>query len=232
MKIIHLSDLHLPRHFDARHSQKINQALQIAQNISADAMVLSGDLIDGGTHQDYLRLLNLLDIGVPIYAVAGNHDVCHSDGAPYPHTKLYRHARNLYLSTRTIDYRGQRILCVNTSVYGCTHGQISKRDLTFLRTHINAHAIVVMHHPPLPIGARWLDQIGLINAHDFWRIVGDMPITILCGHVHQALVLRHKRTQVICAPSLSRPFAHSDTFCEQGWLGFHYWNFGSRFYAI
>jgi len=31
--------------------------------------------------------------------------------------------------------------------------------------------MVCLHHHPIPMGSRWLDGVGLAEAHEFWRII-------------------------------------------------------------
>jgi len=33
--------------------------------------------------------------------------------------------------------------------------------------------MVCLHHHPVPMGSHWLDDIGLSNANEFWRLVED-----------------------------------------------------------
>ena len=49
------------------------------------------------------------------------------------------------------------------------------------------HVLICLHHPPLPVGSKWLDQVGLKNGDEFLRIIGR-PGNVraaIFGHVHQ-----------------------------------------------
>ena len=83
MLIAHISDLHifadkpessLVRRDAERVARKIiRDAAQIRPAL--DAVMLTGDLVDGGSAEDYDLLLSVLDpIDVPLFVIPGNHD--------------------------------------------------------------------------------------------------------------------------------------------------------------
>src|SRR5258706_263616 len=65
------------------------------------------------------------------------------------------------------------------------------------------HAIVAFHHQPLPVGATWLDMIGLQNADELWAILAQYPNshTILFGHVHQEFQAEKNGIRCYSTPS-------------------------------
>ena len=77
------------------------------------------------------------------------------------------------------------------------------------------HVLICLHHPPLPVGSKWLDQVGLKNGDEFLRMIaqpGNVRAAIF-GHVHQAFEAEHEAIKIIGTPSTCRQFAvASDDF--------------------
>ncbi len=77
------------------------------------------------------------------------------------------------------------------------------------------HVLICLHHPPLPVGSKWLDQVGLRNGEEFLRMIaqpGNVRAAIF-GHVHQAFSEEYESIRIIGTPSTCRQFkAGSDEF--------------------
>lgn len=85
MKFIHLSDLHIGKRvneFSMLEDQKyiLAQILELTEAEAADGVILAGDLYDKPVPQaEAVRVLDmfltrLAEMGVPVFAVSGNHD--------------------------------------------------------------------------------------------------------------------------------------------------------------
>ncbi len=75
--------------------------------------------------------------------------------------------------------------------------------------------LVCLHHHPVPIGSDWLDQIGLANAADFFRIIDASREVraIVWGHVHQAFDGLRRGVRLLATPSTCAQFLpHSHDF--------------------
>ena len=76
-------------------------------------------------------------------------------------------------------------------VLGAVEGYLNEGQLDYMRhclqTYPEHNAIIVFHHQPVPVGSRWLDNLGLKNADQFWYLVSGFPKikVVLFGHVHQ-----------------------------------------------
>jgi Icc protein len=78
-----------------------------------------------------------------------------------------------------------------------------------------AHAMVCLHHHPIAMGSRWLDDIGLANADEFWRVIDrhSSVRAVVWGHVHQAHDGRRGDLRLIATPSTGAQFLpHSDGY--------------------
>jgi Icc protein len=77
------------------------------------------------------------------------------------------------------------------------------------------NVLVCLHHPPVKMGSRWLDTVGLANADEFLARAsasGNVKLALF-GHVHQQSDTQHNGITIIGTPSTCRQFAAgSDTF--------------------
>ena len=70
------------------------------------------------------------------------------------------------------------------------------------------HVMVCLHHPPVPMGSKWLDTVGLANGEDFLerlQSAGRVRLAVF-GHVHQAYDEEHDGIRIIATPSTCRQF--------------------------
>jgi len=149
-----------------------------------DALLATGDLSQDASPESYKYLADrLLDMGIPSFWIAGNHD--------NPDTmEMYLSNSRVSAAKHLLLGRWQIIL-LDSSVRGKVHGELDKSELEFLdkalsRYH-NKHSLVVLHHQPTKIGSRWLDDIGLKNQKAFTKIIRKHQNVkgVLWGHIHQ-----------------------------------------------
>lgn len=82
MKVLHITDIHLKSEYDAQFPAMKHLGAIIKETAgmsgSLDAVVLTGDLVDNGTYEDYTDLFNLFattyGTDMPILVTPGNHD--------------------------------------------------------------------------------------------------------------------------------------------------------------
>jgi Icc protein len=83
------------------------------------------------------------------------------------------------------------LILLNSQKPHAVEGYLARTELDFLedclKKYPEHHAIVVFHHQPIPVGASWLDKLGLQNADELWTILAQHPNshTIIFGHIHQ-----------------------------------------------
>jgi Icc protein len=84
--------------------------------------------------------------------------------------------------------------------------ELARLDQTLRDSH--EHAMICLHHHPVPMGSRWLDGIGLANADDFWRVVAAHKHVkaVAWGHVHQVYEGERNGVRVYATPSTGAQF--------------------------
>lgn len=221
MLIAQLTDLHVrPHGVRAYGVVETNKLLERALNAVAalrpapDAVILSGDLTDGGLPEEYAILADLLRryLPMPIYAIPGNHDHRAAMKRGLAHLPGIGSADD-FVQYAVDDYP-LRLVMLDSIVPGESHGDLCAARLDFLERTLAAApekpTVVVLHHPPIVCGIDHMDEINLRAADAFAAVIRQHPQVerILCGHHHRQIVARFAGTFLQVAPSV----AHQVTF--------------------
>jgi Icc protein len=174
------------------------------------ALLVTGDLVqDEGA--GYLRFRSILgNLRQPVLCIPGNHDIpelMHRElaGAPFQ-----------VCGTQGIG--GWQFVMLDSCAPGHVGGRLAPSELARLDETLGrapAHAMVCLHHHPIAMGSRWLDDIGLANADEFWRVIDrhSSVRAVVWGHVHQAHDGRRGDLRLIATPSTGAQFLpHSDGY--------------------
>ena len=207
---------------DTRRS--FGRVLEAAKpRLPADALLMSGDLVDDGSPAGYAALAELLaPLGIPALCIPGNHD------AP---TALAALSGRAHMRVGGQHRLGRWIVCLlNSFVVDDARGRIDPAQLGALdralarETHgkEGRHALVVLHHHPLPVGSRWLDGVALQEPAALWAVLERHANVrgVVFGHVHQEVDVMRGPIRVLGTPSTCVQFlAHSDDFALDPSLG-------------
>ena len=73
--------------------------------------------------------------------------------------------------------------------------------------------MVCLHHPPVPMGSKWLDTVGLDNGDEFLASAGrsGRVRAAIFGHVHQDYDDVHDGIRLLATPSTCRQFLPAAT---------------------
>ena len=219
LRVLHLTDPHLFAAADGslRGTTTLSTLQSVLRHIGssgwqADLIAMTGDLIQDDSQGAYERFRDLFGpLGLPVLCIPGNHDIPELmqqvlAGAPFQYCGAI--ARNNWLITG-----------IDTCIPGEAGGHIAPDELSRLRRQLAdtdaEFALVCLHHPPLPVGSRWLDQVGLDNGDEFLELIassGKVRAAIF-GHVHQQFSADYQGVQIIGTPSTCRQFTvASDDF--------------------
>lgn len=107
-----------------------------------------------------------------------------------------------------------RVIVLDTSVLGESHGELDTQQLQWLDENLSESqtepVIVAMHHPPFKTLIGHVDKIGLQKGRDeFEAIIKKHPQVerILCGHLHRPIYVRFAGTIALTAPSVAHQVA-------------------------
>ncbi|MEW2355207.1 phosphodiesterase [Spirillospora sp. NPDC029432] len=162
-----------------------------------DAVVLTGDLADGGRPAEYARLHALLSpLPMAVYPLPGNHDdrdslrAAFGDHPAVAASGVLPQAPVQY----AVDVAGVRLVCCDTSVPGSQYGNMDPERLAWLDATLaeqpGTPTVVATHHPPFPVGIPFLDDLRFIDPSGFADVIGrhKQVVRLISGYVHRGSV--------------------------------------------
>jgi 3',5'-cyclic-AMP phosphodiesterase len=195
--IAQISDLHIKPKGSLAYG-RVDTATALERCVAAlneflpkpDFVVISGDLADTPTAEEYEHLERLLaPLEVPFAGIPGNHDSRELMRAAFP---LFPYASASGPLDQRIEIGGLDLLMLDSSVHGKPHGELQAASLQWLDATLASAperpALLFLHHPPFETGIWHMDRQNLRNAAELDDIVRRHPRLqhIACGHVHRA----------------------------------------------
>ena len=211
MHIVQLSDTHIRPDVAGTPGTHDSLRAAIAHVLRLpsppDVVIVSGDLTDHGTAEEYAWFRELLaPLPMPVYVIPGNHDdrgrmleLFSAQGA---------HAMSGFMQY-VVDAGPLRLIALDTVKPGSDAGELCDARLRWLDERLaEAPAkptLVFMHHPPFTTGLDVLDRLGLTGAEAFGAIIARHPQVerIVAGHIHCALQQRFHGTLAMTCTSTS-----------------------------
>ncbi len=231
IRIVQITDFHLLDD-PARTMMGINTeqsflaALDLAwrNHPGVDLFLLTGDLVQDATAATYRRLREYLDVlPVPCYCLPGNHDEAAK-------IRQFLLGGNIALQSQIL-LDGWQIICLDSTIPNDPGGCLPPEQMALLEAKLaeqpGRHAIVCLHHSPLPTGAAWLDTMMLANHEELFALCQRFPQVkaVVFGHIHQIMDVWRDGLRLLGCPSTCFQF-HPDSedfaldFLPQGyrWL--------------
>lgn len=228
-RLIQITDTHLggpDATQAARWAQQLRDVHTAAAPRPGDLLLATGDIAEDGSAAAYRQFRALTDPPCPVVVLPGNHDdpaILASTLGAWPAARL----------GDDHHFGGWRLLSLNSHLPGRIEGRLGAERLARLQAMLAAEpatpTALAVHHPPLPLGADWIDQTRLEDGPVLLQLLQRHPQVrlVLCGHVHQARRQRLADLTVLTTPATSRQFAvASDTFALDpqqgpGWREVH-----------
>jgi Icc protein len=175
-----------------------------ARDWPVDAVLVTGDLVqdDPAGYKHFRRLFSALNL--PILCLPGNHDepeVMHRELRGKP-----------FVTEGFVDMGAWRIVLLDSTLPGSARGRLSKQTLAALDSALSSadtmHTLVCLHHHPVGMASRWLDQVGLENSAEFFDVIDRHKNVraVLWGHVHQSYDALRKNVRLLATPSTCAQF--------------------------
>lgn len=191
LRIIQISDTHIFSNADKSlvgvpTQESLQAVLDLVKSKAGkfDIVIHSGDLTQDYARSSYIRIADMLStLDVPVYCVPGNHDDSTVMAEVYPY--------QLICNDKQILTKEWQIILLDSHKPNAVEGYLAGSELSYLeqclRLYPNHKAVILFHHQPTPVGSLWLDNLGLKNAADLWKILARFPQVkvVLFGHVHQ-----------------------------------------------
>jgi Icc protein len=182
-----------------------------AREWPVDAVLVTGDLVqdDASGYKHIRHLFGGLD--VPVLCIPGNHDepqALHRELSGKP-----------FVTEGYVDLGSWRIILLDSSIPRSASGRLRPQTLAALDSALSSadtrHTLICLHHHPVAMASRWLDQVGLENAAEFFDVVDRHRNVraILWGHVHQSYDALRKNVRLLATPATCAQFLpRSDEF--------------------
>jgi len=195
--IVQISDLHIKPPGTLAY-RRVDTAKALERCIAAlnefspapDFVVISGDLADTPTSEEYEFLKRLLaPLKLPFAAIPGNHDSRELMRLAFPQAGYAFASGPL---NQKLEVGGLDLLLLDSSVPGKPHGELDGSTLQWLDAMLASStdrpALMFLHHPPFLTGIWHMDRQNLGNSAELASIVRRHPRTrlIAAGHVHRA----------------------------------------------
>ncbi|MDJ0918237.1 MAG: metallophosphoesterase [Woeseiaceae bacterium] len=211
-RLLHLTDLHLfASAEDELRGVKTLASLQavcreyLDSGYAADAALVTGDLIQDDSREAYIRCREALQaLNLPVQLCPGNHDV----------RDLMRDVLDVpgFDYCATLDADRWSVISIDSCVAGRAGGRVGDEEFERLRRMLTAaadkHVLVCLHHPPVALGSRWLDSVGLEDGDRLIELAAGSGNVraMLFGHAHQLFDETIKGMRLMCTPSTCRQF--------------------------
>lgn len=210
--VVQLSDSHL---FAEAHGQLLGMKtadslkavidLVLAEQPAIDLVLATGDLSQDGTVASYQTFRESSElIQAPKRWLPGNHDELR---------EMAIAAQQSDFLEPVVDVGNWRITMLDSAVPGSVPGYLEDKQLQLLAQSLSEapqrHHLVCLHHHPVPIGAAWMELIGLRNPEALFAVLERFPQVkaLLWGHVHQEFDQLRQGVRLMASPSTCIQFA-------------------------
>lgn len=206
IKIIQITDTHLHKlregellGMNTQHSLDIVLDLIKTRGEQPDLILATGDIAQDGSAEGYARFVQkMAEFTCPVIWLPGNHD---DPG------RMAAVASPSVALDKVWTCKNWKLIFLDSTVRGEVYGRLSAEVLDQLEQELSSaqekHVALCLHHHPVLINSRWLDNIGVVNGDAFFAITDKYPNIkfILWGHIHQAFDQIRKDVRLLASPS-------------------------------
>ncbi|MEA3274389.1 MAG: 3',5'-cyclic-AMP phosphodiesterase [Pseudomonadota bacterium] len=207
LRLLQLTDTHLFADAETRLlGQNTRRTFELVLELAfdsfwpADMILLTGDLVQDESPEGYQYLDRLLArLDTPCHCLPGNHDECS--------TMFGMFGSGAIDTSPTVDWGAWNLVLLDSTVPEDDHGHLDRSELELLDEALteypDSHALVCLHHQPIPVGSAWMDTMALDNPEDFFALIDRHPQVrgVLWGHVHQEFTGYRNDVLMLGSPS-------------------------------
>ncbi|WP_322014100.1 phosphodiesterase [Paraburkholderia sp. J12] len=215
MLLAQISDLHIKQP-GALAYRRVDTAAKLARTIARlnaldprpDAVIVTGDLVDRGSVEEYRHLKTLLaTLEIPYWLLIGNHDGREGLREVFPE-RAELNAGGPFVHY-AVDIGPLRLIALDSMQPGQSAGTLCAARLAWLEAQLDAArgapVIVALHHPPFDSGVGHMDAIRLDPqaAEALEALIARHPNVerVMCGHVHRSMFARFGGTIASAVPA-------------------------------
>ncbi|WP_028216830.1 phosphodiesterase [Paraburkholderia oxyphila] len=215
MLLAQISDLHIKQP-SALAYRRVDTAASLARTIASlnalaprpDAVLVTGDLVDCGSADEYRHLKTVLaNLDIPYWLLVGNHDGREALREVFAERAELRSGGAFV--QYAVDLGPLRLIALDSMEPGQSAGTLCAARLDWLAQQLDAArgkpTIVALHHPPFDCGIGHMDAIRLDDAaaRGLEALIAQHPNVerVLCGHVHRSMFVRFGGTIASAVPA-------------------------------
>ncbi len=187
----------------------LNHVLELVrrERDGIDLVLGTGDISDHGSAAAYQRAGSMLgSLDAPVAWLVGNHD-CADTMA-----EVLGGENGL---ERAVDSGNWLLVLLNSQIPGEVGGELGEPEFEWLEACLaqaaadGKHALVCLHHQPVPMGSDWIDEQMVADHGRFFELLDrhDCVRGVLWGHVHQQLDAERNGVKLMATPSSCIQFA-------------------------
>lgn len=199
MLIAQITDTHIVPPGTRAYQNQVDTNAMLAKAIDRlnalqprpDCVIVTGDLADHGTPDEYAELVRQLDrLALPFYLVIGNHDdrATMLASLRYPHLE----AAGPFVQY-TVEHLPVRLVILDSTSDEHHMGEFCEVRRAWLDARLaeapERPTIVALHHPPFDTGITMMDAEGAGWAQGLVETLARYPNVerVLCGHIHRSI---------------------------------------------
>ena len=190
-------------------SERLKLVIQHLNNLlpRPDVVLLTGDTVDNGSEEAYQHLKEILKpLLIPLYVIPGNHDdrekmlTAFSAETYMPQTGFIQYV---------IDDYPVRLIALDTHVPNEDYGLLCKERLQWLEEQLKTNptkpTLLFMHHFPMQLGQKCIDDITCRMEGDFEKLIQSSSnvLGIVAGHYHKMCATLFGGKLYFVAPSIA-----------------------------
>lgn len=190
------------------------------QNHNMDILLATGDISQDYTPQSYQTFIEKITIlNTQCHFLPGNHDEWQLMQAQMIAPTM--------APQNQIVFDNWQVILLNSTIPKKPAGFIKECEFTFIEQAIaqypEKHVLISMHHNPIKVNCKWLDQHWMQNGDEFLQRVSEYPQVkaLLWGHIHQEIDQtyegKHNKIKLLATPSTCIQFTpESNHFALDG----------------
>ena len=191
MRIIQLSDLHIRGDeynlFGLNPLYRFQKAIEsINKNYpEAEFIVITGDLAHKSNLNAYKQIKEIIETSkIKVKLLIGNHDNREDFYSVFPNTPKYNGFVNY-----TYEKDDHLFIFLDTKIANSHAGDMCEIRYKWLENILKStekNCFIFMHHHPVKIGIKVIDNINFLSYERFWSTIKNTNVKhIFFGHIHR-----------------------------------------------
>ena len=208
VRLIQITDCHLgsKKTFVSQGVNTYKSFLKVLNDVATrcapSLIFISGDISSSGTKSSYQLFSDAMEsLFIPYRWLPGNHDDFELMNTiiPQPFIRVEKHSNWVIISLVSSDPKK-------------TPGLLAKNEIEelklILKKYQNHFILIFVHHPPVRINSKWLDEHCITNSDQLEEILSGYSNVrgIFTGHVHQERTTNWNNLLVYSSPSTCYQF--------------------------